>query len=175
MEEKIKIIVIPEKGNLSFSMNYRPAISEKIEKIIENSFEAIMKTNQIDNVFSNQDVNLIKDYHLLESFIFANFVKPKFEKGSFVYVENNFIERIPNKVILAEISDVIIDSSKCEILYFLRYYLDNEYCFRVIKENLIIDIQNKDNATCHNYNGRDDLERFQYLKMKQRFECLAGN
>lgn len=89
-----------------------------------------------------------------------------------VFIDGNVLERIPNKEIYAQISSVLVDYLKCEILYFVNYTLDGEFLYKVIKESQVEFVQ-EESCLKENFYGRDDMERFQYLQMHNLLEKVT--
>lgn len=168
MSESIKMIIANDekKEDKAFFVNARDNSYDEIENETTKAFLSI-----IEGLGKERFDKIIKNYHLLESFIFSNLAKPKYEVNDFVVIKNDFLELVPNENLNVKISGVILDYSKCEILYFVDYHMNSSYAFKVIKENLILQKQEKD-FTKDNYYGRDNLERFQYLQMERRTDVL---
>jgi hypothetical protein len=154
-------------GDKSFFCNSRNNLSVSMDESITKAFEGIIASLGSENF--NSDV---RNYNLLESFIFSNLAKPKYQQGDYVVIKNEFVELVPNKELLVQISGVILDDNKCEILYTLNYRMDNNFQIKAVKESAILRKQEKD-FTSENFYGRDDLERLQYLQMKRRAENLT--
>ncbi len=157
------------KGDRSFFCDSRNDLSESIDESVTMAFKGIIASLGSENFNSD-----IKNYNLLESFIFSNLAKPKYQQNDYVVIKNEFVELIPNKELSVQIASVILDDNKCEILYSVSYRMNNEYQFKAIKESAILQKQEKD-FTNENFYGRDDLERLQYLQMKRRAEKLTDD
>ncbi|MCI9181772.1 MAG: hypothetical protein HFG90_00760 [Acholeplasmatales bacterium] len=166
MNGKMKMILTNSSntGDKSYFCDSRDNLSQEIEDVITKAFEGIIASIGSEN-FSND----IRNYNLLESFIFSNLAKPKYQHGDYVVIKNEFLELVPNKELHAQIVGVILDDNKCEILYSLNYRMDNNFQIKVVKESVILQRQEKD-FTNDNFYGRDDMERLQYLQMKRRVE-----
>ena len=115
-----------------------------------------------------------KGDELLKNFCFLLSSQPRYSKGQYIVVKNMLLERIPNKELYAQISSVLVDYLKCEIVYFVNYTLDGEFIYKVVKESQIECLQEKTCLTM-NFYGRDDMERFQYLQMHNRLEKVTGD
>lgn len=115
-----------------------------------------------------------KGDELLKSFCFLLASQPKYSKGQYIVVKNILLEKIPNKEIYAQISSVLVDYLKCEILYFVNYTLDGEFIYKVIKESQVECLQ-EESCLTRNFYGRDNMERFQYLQMHNRLEKVTGD
>lgn len=122
----------------------------------------------------SKEIIQVKGDRLLKSFCFLLASQPKYSKGQYIVIKNMLLERIPNKEIYAQISSVLVDYLKCEILYFVNYTLDGEFIYKVIKESQVECVQ-EESCLTENFYGRDDMERFQYLQMHNRLEKVTGD
>ncbi|MCM1195820.1 MAG: hypothetical protein NC310_01965 [Roseburia sp.] len=163
-------MIFPKGSNTSdksFFCDSRNNLSASIDESVTKAFEGIIASLGSENFNSD-----IRNYNLLESFIFSNLAKPKYQQGDYVVIKNEFVELVPNKELYVQIASTILDDNKCEILYSVNYRMDNEYQFKVIKESAVLQKQETD-FTNDNFYGRDDLERLQYLQMKRRTNGLV--
>lgn len=166
ISKKISIKTI-DKETKDFDVIGRNDLSEEMENTVIKAFRGLLEYVGIHSFNSE-----IKNYSFLESFIFSNLAKPKYQQDEYVLIENNFLERIPNKTLCAKVGSVIVDDNKCEILYLVNYYVDDVLNFKVVKETDIMCKQEKDFSN-ENYYGRDELERFQYMQMKRRINKVS--
>lgn len=144
----------------------RTNLSSKIKNIVSMAFSSIIK--DLKEKYKIEIPTEITNFHLLESFIFSNFAKPKYATGDYIKVEAFGLETIPNKEINTVIVDCVVDYSKCEIVYMIQYSLDSEYRLKTVKEKNILGLQSAEALTKENFTGRDDFERSQHLKMLER-------
>lgn len=166
---KMILLESSNTGDKSFFCDSRNNLSTNINESVTKAFEGIIASLGSDNF--NSDV---RNYNLLESFIFSNLSKPKYQQGDYVVIKNEFVELVPNKELFVQIGSVILDDNKCEILYSVNYRMDNDFQIKIVKESAILQEQEKD-FTSENFYGRDDLERLQYLQMKRRAENLTDD
>lgn len=150
----------------AFFAECRNNLSANMDESVTKAFKGILSS--LGNECFNDN---IKNYRLLESFIFSNLAKPQYQQGDFVFIKNEFVELVPNEKLFVKVASVIVDDNKCKIYYSVSYRMNGEYQFKVVEESAIIQKQKTD-FTIENYYGRDDLERFQYLQMRKRAENL---
>lgn len=165
----VKKSIKTSNGLKSISYDKDNQLSKEIRDLVESALAAIISSLGQQGFL--EKTNIVKKYDLLESFIYANMAKPKYALNDYVKIRSFGIERIPNEYLNCVVRDVKIDYTRKKILYTTSYELENEYKMLVVNEKDIVDIQIVD-PTFKNYIGRNELERFQYLKTVEYFENL---
>lgn len=146
-----------KEHSLRTDVNYPPELNDKLVSALKCVLRGF-----------DGETSDIKNLRFLERFIVSNYLMPKYQVGDYVDIKSFGLERIPNPTLHVEISNYELDYSNMQILYLCHYELDGEFGLVAVKEKDILGLQDISNLTFLNYHGRNDLERYQHLKMLHR-------